>query len=303
MLTLLLMVALLIISFSVAASSISFEIKRDREEEMIHRGVQYSRAIRSYYKKFGRYPTRLEDLENTNNLRFLRKRYKDPITGKDFKLLHFGEVKLTFSPLAGATPVSGMTSMNSTSSSFGSSSSSSFGSSSGFSGSSFSSGFGRNSASTDTSQPGNSASTSSSTDTQSAQGTESSQTQVSAYGASDTSSGSQTVFGGGPIVGVASISKEQTIREFNHKRKYNEWQFIYDPASDRGGLLMTPNQPPLMQGFNNLQNANQPQNSSSPFSSQPSGSGSQPSGFGNNSSFGSGPGNTMPPTQNPPQQQ
>ena len=62
---------------------------------MIHRGTQYSRAIRRYVKKTGRYPSRLEELENTNNIRFLRKRYKDPITGKDFKLLHVGEVQLT----------------------------------------------------------------------------------------------------------------------------------------------------------------------------------------------------------------
>ncbi len=40
---------------------------------------------------------------------------------------------------------------------------------------------------------------------------------------------SSAVFGGGPIVGVASISKAQTIREFNHKNHYNQWQFIYDP--------------------------------------------------------------------------
>jgi hypothetical protein len=44
---------------------------------------------------------------------------------------------------------------------------------------------------------------------------------------------------------VVSTNKSQTIREFNHKKKYNEWQFIYDPGTDRGGLLMTPNQPPL----------------------------------------------------------
>ncbi len=74
--------------------TITFEIKRDREEEMIHRGVQYSRAIRAYYKKFNRYPMKIEDLENTNQMRFLRKRYKDPLPGKDFKLLHFGEVKM-----------------------------------------------------------------------------------------------------------------------------------------------------------------------------------------------------------------
>ncbi len=52
---------------------------------MIHRGVQYSRAIRTYYKKFGRYPTKLEDLDNTNNMRYLRKHYKDPMNCKNGK--------------------------------------------------------------------------------------------------------------------------------------------------------------------------------------------------------------------------
>jgi hypothetical protein len=32
---------------------------------------------------------------------------------------------------------------------------------------------------------------------------------------------------------------------FNKKDHYNQWQFIYDPSTDRGGLLTTPNQPPL----------------------------------------------------------
>jgi hypothetical protein len=73
---------------------------------MIHRGVQYSRAIRAYYKKFGRYPVKIEDLENTNRQRFLRKRYKDPLNCKeskceDFKLLHFGEVQMTLSAMGG----------------------------------------------------------------------------------------------------------------------------------------------------------------------------------------------------------
>src|SRR6202163_726397 len=94
MLSLLLAMALLVIAAAAILPSITFNIRRDREEEMIHRGVQYSRAIRAYYKKFGRYPTKLEDLESTNNMRFLRKRYKAPITRQDFKLLHFGEVRL-----------------------------------------------------------------------------------------------------------------------------------------------------------------------------------------------------------------
>src|SRR5437667_12888246 len=52
---------------------------------------------------------RVEELENTNNMRFLRKRYKDPVTGQDFKVLHLGEVQLTFGGgIAGATPMNGV---------------------------------------------------------------------------------------------------------------------------------------------------------------------------------------------------
>ena len=91
----LLVVALMSILALTVYTEMKFTMKRDQETEMIHRGVQYSRAVRAYYKKFGRYPTRLEDLDNTNNLRFLRKHYKDPVTGQDFKLLHFGEQGVT----------------------------------------------------------------------------------------------------------------------------------------------------------------------------------------------------------------
>ena len=107
MLTLLLMMAMMAIFAGVIVSSITFDIKRDREEEMIHRGVQYSRAIRAYYKKFSRYPAKIEDLENTSQMRFLRKRYKDPLTGKDFKLLHYGEAKMSLNALGGGAGIAG----------------------------------------------------------------------------------------------------------------------------------------------------------------------------------------------------
>jgi len=101
LLALLLIVALLSIGVFTTIQKIDFQIKRDREEELIHRGVQYSRAVRKYFKAFGRYPTRIEDLENTNNQRFLRRRYKDPLnrdpkTGqeRDFKLLRLGDVQM-----------------------------------------------------------------------------------------------------------------------------------------------------------------------------------------------------------------
>src|SRR5581483_6197731 len=65
-----------------------FEGQREKEEELIFRGQQYRRAIQLFVRKFGRYPTSLDELENTNDFRFLRKRYTDPITGGEFRLIH-----------------------------------------------------------------------------------------------------------------------------------------------------------------------------------------------------------------------
>ncbi|HEY1265266.1 MAG TPA: hypothetical protein VGF06_17180, partial [Terriglobales bacterium] len=108
LLTLMLFVALLTIAAVAVVPTIEFQVKRDREEEMIHRGVQYSRAVRRYVKKFGRYPTRIEDLVSTNQVRFLRKKYKDPITGEDFKILRMGDVQLMpgVNQIAGVSPLS-----------------------------------------------------------------------------------------------------------------------------------------------------------------------------------------------------
>jgi type II secretory pathway pseudopilin PulG len=105
LITLMLFVALLAIAAIAVLPAITFQIKRDREEEMIHRALEYSRGIKRYYKKFNRYPSRLEELENTNNIRFLRKRYQDPITGKDFKVLHLSDIMLNSGPvMPGLTP-------------------------------------------------------------------------------------------------------------------------------------------------------------------------------------------------------
>jgi len=70
---------------------VAFEAQRDREEMLIQRGEQYQRAIQLYIRKFNKYPASLDDLEKTQNVRFLRKRYKDPMTGKaEWRLIHAG---------------------------------------------------------------------------------------------------------------------------------------------------------------------------------------------------------------------
>ena len=77
LLAILLMMALMIIAATYEAPRVVQQLKRDREEEMIHRGTEYARAIKKYYKKMGSYPSSIEQLENTTTSRFLRQRYKD----------------------------------------------------------------------------------------------------------------------------------------------------------------------------------------------------------------------------------
>lgn len=89
------MVALLLIALSVAAPVVARQLQRDREIESQHRMEEYVRAIQLYQRRFpGQYPPSIKALENTNNVRFLRHVYVDPLTGKaDYKLIHLGEQK------------------------------------------------------------------------------------------------------------------------------------------------------------------------------------------------------------------
>jgi hypothetical protein len=70
---------------------VAFEAQRGREELLIERGEGYKRAIQLYFRKFKTYPATIDALESTNNVRFLRRRYADPLTGKDeWRLIHVG---------------------------------------------------------------------------------------------------------------------------------------------------------------------------------------------------------------------
>jgi hypothetical protein len=68
---------------------VAFESERDKEQLLIDRGEQYKRAIQQFFVAYKRYPTTIEELENTNNKRYLRHRYVDPYTGKtEWRLVH-----------------------------------------------------------------------------------------------------------------------------------------------------------------------------------------------------------------------
>lgn len=78
------LVALLIVGGSVVFVNRLTEGKRQKEAETIWRGQQYARAIGLYYRKFGRFPTNVDDLvKEQNGVRFLREPYKNPMNKED----------------------------------------------------------------------------------------------------------------------------------------------------------------------------------------------------------------------------
>jgi hypothetical protein len=75
---------------------VAMESQRQKEQLLIERGEQYKRAIQLFFKKAGRYPGEIKDLESFQNQRFLRRRYIDPMTGKDeWRLIHIQNGVLT----------------------------------------------------------------------------------------------------------------------------------------------------------------------------------------------------------------
>jgi hypothetical protein len=83
------MLALIAILIMIASTLAIFEAgavkaRRNREDEMIWRGKQYTRAIRLYYHKTGKYPQTIDDLvKGLPQLHFLRQQYKDPTNKSD----------------------------------------------------------------------------------------------------------------------------------------------------------------------------------------------------------------------------
>jgi hypothetical protein len=245
------LVALLVISLSVSAPKIAKSLQRDHDLETFHRGMQYRRAIQLYYRKFHAYPPNVDALVNTNDIRFLRKKYTDPVTGKDdWKPVLFGQNKTPTAMGFFGQPLSGgATSIAGTGPSggvglpgvtpMGGGSSSSFGSSSSGSGGSI---FGPSSDNSGNSSSGTSGTTGSTS------GTSTSGSGNSSSGSSGSSSGlSGQTFGGAGIIGFSPGSDKQSILVYKKKNHYNEWEFTYDPLSEMqtipGGNAGTIGQP------------------------------------------------------------
>lgn len=210
LLAVLLLLTLMLIGLSVELPRITQQIKRDKEDELVRRGKEYATAIKRYYHKAGTYPTSLEQLEDTNHIRFLRKRYKDPMNPEgEWRLIHANEAQINIpapsipgttppgtSPLGGASP-----SPTPATSAFGGTT-------------------GGNTLGGSIAAPSG---------------------QMGALATQPAGTG-QT-FGGGPIIGVASNSKKTSIKEFNGDTEYDRWLFVYDPRLEQaqngsGGVII-----------------------------------------------------------------
>jgi len=147
-------------------------VQREKEEELIFRGRQYARAIQLYQRKYAAtYPASIDLLVEQ---KFLRKKYKDPITNNgEFEIIYQGTLaQRQAASMAGRGAASPGVQV----------------------------GAGRSGS------PGQT---------------------VTAPGSAF---GSQATGPQGGVVGVASKSKDKSIRVFDGRTVYSEWQFVWVPA-------------------------------------------------------------------------
>lgn len=91
LLALLASAAMLLASLALSLPRLAMQSQRTREETLIGRGEQYQRAIKLYFREHRKYPRELEDLEDTDGVRYLRGGHGDPMgeTG-EWRIIHMG---------------------------------------------------------------------------------------------------------------------------------------------------------------------------------------------------------------------
>jgi type II secretory pathway pseudopilin PulG len=234
-------IALVMIAMSVAAVKVSFELRREREEESVRRANQYVRAVREFYLKFRRYPGSVEQLENTNNIRFLRQKYVDPLTGKaDYRLIIVGQNKTTPKGFFGE-PLSGLPGSGPGAGAGTTGSPAAGGPTNGAAGSAFGGGngnigtmgFGGAAAAQNLPQGVQTTNAAGGAATQNATGAPGSSASTTSATTGSGAAGS----GGpgsnlGPIMGVGSSATGNSILTVNEQTSYDSWEFLYDPRQE-----------------------------------------------------------------------
>jgi len=237
---------LLLLAAAAAAPRVLTDGKREKEEEMIWRGKQYVRAVKLYYRKTGKFPTNIEDLTKPKlgSFRFLRKAYKDPMNKVDgsWRLLYVGPAGQIIGSLKPQTAGVQMPAAG---------------------------GFG---------QPISSMNGTPTAPGASGQTTGGAQTPGQATGdptqtGSDTSSASSgfqplspdsTIIGGN-IIGVASKVNQPSLKVYDKAKRYQLFEFYWDPAKDTASAIQQGMQPGPGLGQNiNGQTPGAPSNPAAP---------------------------------------
>lgn len=204
MAALLVAMSVMAVFMTVALPVWNTQAQREKEAELVFRGEQYARAVMLYQRKFANaLPPSLDVLLND---RYLRKKYKDPITGGDFQLLSGASAQANVGALGGnlggaARPGGPVVARGSTGSTGGGTT-------------------------------GNSAAGSSSSFGQSSM-QQSSLGNRGAAAAGNSGFGLGAGVGAGPggtvpggIMGVTSTSSAKSLRLYNGRGNYNEWTFV-----------------------------------------------------------------------------
>ncbi|MGC9198860.1 MAG: type II secretion system protein [Acidobacteriaceae bacterium] len=224
------MVALLLIALSVAAPMVARQLQRDKEIESQHRMNEYVRAVQLYYRSFGNYPPSIKALENNNNIRFLRKVYIDPLTGKaDYRLIHQGEQRTKIHVFFGQD-------LDEVTANLGSAAGMQAGGGGGMApggppSATPTNGSGSGPGGSPTGSDMGGSSFGSSTNAGSGSGTSGS-AGSSGSSATDSSSDDLDADSLGVIVGVGTSMSGTSITQPNGQTSYEDWEFWYDPKID-----------------------------------------------------------------------
>jgi type II secretory pathway pseudopilin PulG len=198
------------------------QAQREREEEYLFRAHQYARAVMKFRQRIAN--TNPPSVDVLVEQRFLRRKYKDPITGEDFQLVYQ-------TAAAGIQPGGGTAQPGQIGQPGGSGGTGGFGrpGSGGASGGGGNGGFGSLGGS-----PGQTG-----TSTMGAGGTATTST-----GGTPTAGTGAPIPGAG-IIGVVSKSKGTSIKIYNGRTRYDQWAVTYQDVRPGKGLP-----PDLLQALN-----------------------------------------------------